>query len=64
MGLKWSYTIEQESDRGRDYYKVNELLGVCTDAATIEEGLKEIQEAIRAAIKLYLENGEPVPEPK
>ncbi len=65
MRLKWSYTIEQESDRGNDYYiiRVNELPGVCTDAKSIEKGLKEIKDAIQAAIKLYLKNGEVVPEP-
>ena len=65
LGLKWSYTIEQESDQGKDYYiiRVNELPGICTDSETIEEGLKEIKEAIRAAIKLYLKNGEEVPVP-
>jgi len=65
LGLKWSYTIEQESDQGKDYYiiRVNELPGVCTDSETIEEGLKEIKEAIRAAIKLYLKNDEEVPVP-
>jgi len=65
LDLKWSYTIEQESDQGKDYYiiRVNELPGVCTDSETIEEGLKEIKEAIRAAIKLYIKNGEKVPVP-
>ena len=65
LDLKWSYTIEQESDQDKDYYiiRVNELPGVCTDSETIEEGLKEIKEAIRAAVKLYLKNGEDVPVP-
>jgi predicted RNase H-like HicB family nuclease len=65
VNLKWSYTIEQESDQGRDYYiiRVNELPGVCTDSETIEQGLKEIKEAIRATVKLYLKNGEQVPMP-
>ncbi len=65
LDLKWSYTIEQESDQGNDYYiiRVNELPGVCTDSETIEGGLKEIREAIRAAVKLYLKNGEEVPVP-
>lgn len=65
MKLKWSYTIEQESEKGKDYYiiRVNELPSVCTDTETIEEGLKEIKDAIRAAIKLYLKHGDPVPEP-
>ena len=63
--LNWSYTIEQEAHKGRHYYviRVNELPGVCTDAETIEEGMENIQEAIEAAIRLYLKNGEPVPEP-
>lgn len=65
LNLKWSYTIEPESEGGRDYYiiRVNELPGVCTDAKTIEQGLKDIKEAIRAAIQLYLKNDEPIPEP-
>ena len=65
LKLKWSYTIESESEGGRDYYiiRVNELPGVCTDAETIEQGLKNVQEAIRASLKLYLKHGEPIPEP-
>ncbi len=65
LKLKWSYTIEQESHNGDDYYiiRVNELPGVSTDAETIEEGMKEIKDAIKAAIKLYLKNGEAIPEP-
>lgn len=65
LKLKWSYTIEPESEGGKDYYiiRVNELPGVCTDAETIEQGLKDIKEAIRAAVQLYLKSGEPIPEP-
>lgn len=65
LSLPWSYTIEQESHKGEQYYiiRVNELPGVCTDAETIEEGMKLIQEAIEGAVSLYLKNGEPVPEP-
>lgn len=65
LNLKWSYTIEQESYKGNDYYiiRVNELPGICTDAETIEEGMKGIKEAIKGAIKLYLKNGEKIPEP-
>ena len=65
LKLKWSYIIEPESEGGKDYYiiRVNELPGVCTDAETIEEGLKNIKEAIHAALQLYLKNGEPIPEP-
>jgi predicted RNase H-like HicB family nuclease len=65
MNLNWSFTIEQETHKGKHYYiiRVNELPGVCTDAETVEEGMKEIQEAIEGAVRLYLKNKEPIPEP-
>lgn len=65
MSLNWSFTIEQEIHKSKHYYiiRVNELPGVCTDAETVEEGMKEIQEALEGAIRLYLKNKEPVPEP-
>lgn len=65
MNLNWSFTIEQETHKGKHYYiiRVNELPGVCTDAKTVEEGMKDIQEAIGGAIRLYLKNKEPIPEP-
>ncbi len=65
LGLNWSYTVETESYRGKVYYiiSVNELPGVCTDAETIEEGMKNIQEALKATIKLYWKQKEPIPEP-
>jgi predicted RNase H-like HicB family nuclease len=65
LNLNWSFTIEQETHKGKHYYiiRVNELPGVCTDATSIEEGMCEIKDAIRAAIKLYMKHGEPIPEP-
>lgn len=65
LSLNWSYTIEQSYHKGKKFYiiRVNELPGVCTDAATIEEGMKDIQEAMVATIELYLEQGDPIPEP-
>ncbi len=65
MSLSWSYTIEQETHKGKRYYiiRVNELPGVCTDAETIEEGMRDIKDAIEGAIRLYLKNKEPIPEP-
>ncbi|MEI6243015.1 MAG: type II toxin-antitoxin system HicB family antitoxin [Chlamydiota bacterium] len=65
LHLNWSYTIEQENHNGKHYYiiRVNELPGVCTDAETIEEGMNLIQEAIEGTIRLYLKNGELIPEP-
>ena len=43
--LNWSYTIEQETHKGKRYYiiRVNELPGICTDAETVEEGMKELR---------------------
>lgn len=65
LNLNWSYTIEQETHKGKHYFiiRVNELPGVCTDAETIEEGMRDIRDAIHAAVKLYLKNKEPIPEP-
>jgi antitoxin HicB len=65
LKLNWSYTIEQSSHKGKRLYivRVNELPGVCTDAKTIDEGMKNIQEALAAAIELYLEQGDEIPEP-
>lgn len=65
LGLNWSYTIEQDSHKGKKFYiiRVNELPGVCTDAKTIEEGMQNIKDAIAATIELYLEQGDLIPEP-
>ena len=65
LGLNWSYTIEQDFHKGKKFYiiRVNELPGVCTDASTIEKGMKNIQDAIAATIELYLEQGDIIPEP-
>jgi len=65
LGLNWSYTVEQEMDKGHRYFiiRVNELPGVCTDARSLEEGMEIIKEAIEGAVRLYLKQGDPVPEP-
>lgn len=65
LALKWTYTIEEESCDGYDYYviRVNELPGVCTDSDTLKEGMADIKEAIKAAIKLYIKHDDPIPEP-
>ena len=65
LNLNWSYTIEQERNNRKSYYiiRINELPGVCTDAESIEEGMESIKEALRAAINLYLKQGDLVPEP-
>lgn len=65
LGLDWSYTIEQVTHSGKKIFiiRVNELPGVCTDAKTIEKGMKDIKDALTAAIELYLELGDLIPEP-
>lgn len=65
LSLNWSYTVEQDAHKGKHFYiiRVNELPGICTDAETIEEGMELIQDAIAGAVRLYLKNGEEVPEP-
>ena len=65
LGLNWSYTIEQGSFKGKRFFiiRVNELPGVCTDAMTIEKGMKDIQNVLKATLELYLEQGDPIPEP-
>lgn len=65
LNLNWSYTIEQDHHKGKKFFiiRVNELPGVCTDGKTIEEAMKNIKDAIAATIELYLEQGDPIPEP-
>jgi|SRR5580700_9311529 predicted RNase H-like HicB family nuclease len=65
LNLNWSYTIEQDIHKRKKFYiiRVNELPGVCTDATTMERGMKDIKEAIAGAIELYIEQGDTVPEP-
>lgn len=65
LNLNWTYTVERQKSGPRTYYvvRVNELPGVCTDAETVQEAMESIQEAIEAAVRLYLKNSEPVPQP-
>lgn len=66
LNLSWSYTIEEGHHKGKKFYviRVNEIPGLCTDATTVEKGMKDIKEALEGAIELYLRQGDPVPEPK
>jgi predicted RNase H-like HicB family nuclease len=65
LKLKWSYTVEQDSHEGKDFYiiRINELPWICTDAESIDDGIKAIKEVLAASIKLYLKQGESIPEP-
>lgn len=65
LNLPWTYTIETETYRDSTYYiiRVNELPGICTDAEDLNEGMKNIKEAIACAVEIYQEKGQKVPEP-
>lgn len=65
LQLPWTYTIETAQHKGRRYYivHVNELPGICSDAATIEKAMESVKEAMIAAFQLYIEQGEAIPEP-
>ncbi|OGB83737.1 hypothetical protein A3F66_05020 [candidate division TM6 bacterium RIFCSPHIGHO2_12_FULL_32_22] len=67
MHLPWTYTVEEDVDnKGKKIYvvSVNELPGIKTDAYSREEAFEEIQDAVQAAIELYIEMGDKIPEPK
>jgi predicted RNase H-like HicB family nuclease len=65
LGLMWSYTVEQDEHNGKKFFiiRVNELPGVVSDGATMKEAEANVQEAIAAAIELYLDQGDTIPEP-
>ena len=65
LNLPWTYTIETEKDNDEFIYiiRVNELPGVCTDASTISQGMELIKDAMEGALKLYIKQGEEIPEP-
>ena len=65
LNLPWTYTIETETYKNKSYYiiRVNELPGICTDHEDLNEGMEEIKDAIACAVEIYMERGEPVPEP-
>lgn len=65
LNLPWTYTVETMVEEGEKIYivHVNELPGISTDAQTLTEAMDLIKDAMIAAINLYLEQGEEVPEP-
>ncbi len=65
LDLPWTYTIETTKEDGDLLYivYVNELPGVATDAPTLPEAMTLIKDAMRGIFKLYLEQGEEIPEP-
>lgn len=66
LSLPWTYTVEQARDENNNKIYVvcvNELPGICTDAPSVDEAMKFIQEPISAAIEFYMENNQEIPEP-
>ena len=66
LNLPWTYTVEQAKDENNNkiyVVYVNELPGICTDAASVDEAMKLIQEPISAAIEFYMESNQEIPEP-
>ena len=66
INLPWTYTIEQVVDECKNkiyVVRVNELPGICTDAASLDEAMELIKEPMRAAFEFYMEHGEEIPEP-
>ncbi len=65
LNLPWTYTIETTCETGELLYivHVNELPGIATDAPSREEAMELIKEAMKGAFKLYLKNGDEIPEP-
>lgn len=64
LRLKWTYTVEKELFDGISYYvvHVNELPGVCSDGETLEDAMQNVKEAMRGAFKLYLKQGDEIPD--
>lgn len=65
LSLNWTYTVKKDFDGNQPFYiiRVNELPGVCTDATNLDEGMRNIKDAIASAVQLYLEQGAEVAEP-
>ena len=65
LNLPWSYTVETTKETGELLYivHVNELPGIATDAPSLQEAMELIKEAMKGAFKLYLKQGDEIPEP-
>jgi predicted RNase H-like HicB family nuclease len=66
MQLPWTYAFEEIREGDEVYFviTVNELSGVCTDAPTKTEAMKEIKEAMIGAFQMYIKHGQKIPVPK
>ncbi|PDO09409.1 MAG: pilus assembly protein HicB [Candidatus Reconcilbacillus cellulovorans] len=65
MSLPYTLVIREMNDEsGRYYYGTYlELDGCQSDGQTIEELLKNLEEAKRGWLEVKLEHGDPIPEP-
>ena len=65
LDLPWTYTVRTAVEEGEKLYIVcvNELLGVCTDGATLDEAMENIRDAMTGALELYIKHGDEIPVP-
>lgn len=65
LNLPWTYTIEITRETGELLYiiHVNELPGIATDAPSLGQAMSLIKEVMKGAFKLYLKQGDEIPEP-
>ncbi len=65
LNLRWTYQVEEAQHDGSAFYiiRVKELPGVCTDAATIDEGMVNIKEAMTGAFRLFQKQKDSIPTP-
>jgi predicted RNase H-like HicB family nuclease len=66
LNLPWTYTVEHVWDEKQNWLyvvRVNELPGICTDAASYDEAVMLIKEPMLVAFEFYIENNEAIPRP-
>jgi predicted RNase H-like HicB family nuclease len=65
LSLPWTYTVETAEENGKILYivHVNELPKIGTDTYSLDEALKSLKENMTILFKLWLEEGEEIPEP-
>lgn len=65
LNLPWTYTVETTKETGELLYivHVNELPGISSYAATLDEAFESIKEALAGAVELYIKLGDEIPLP-
>lgn len=66
LGLNYPYTVEEYEEDGKRFFSLSipDLPGCGAIGETIEEALKNLEEAKKAWIEVCLEEGLPIPEPE